>query len=704
MFVLAIVVFQLLVDMTILLNVVVVRQALGLVYLTIVPGAILLIFLRHDGLDFAEKFLFSVGLSIVSVMFIGLILNNIGLLFQQPTLSTPTLLITTNTLVFSLCALCYFIKKNVQLSKTKLDFNLLSTLSLGLPILAAVGTTLVNSNGNSAILLVLIGIIASLVLASSIIKGINRPLILFTISVAVLFFGSLVSNYIIGYDSHPAYNVFKITQENGVWNSTIADADSIVLRSNQMLSVTILPTIYSEMLSLQGTWVFKIVYPLIFAFVPVGLYQFYQKYMGKKEAFVAAFVILASMTFFYELPGLPAQIISELFLILLLITVFHKKISPTTKILFFIIFSGGMIVSHYGVSYIFLFLIAFTWLVSYIRKRQPTITATHVILSATYVILFFAMAFLFYIYTSQSASFNSLVEMGGNIQRSFLNDLFNPLARQESALKAVGVGEPATSVWHWLGRIFQYAVQFFIILGIALVVLKKKIVSNLDYEYFLMSLAMLVFALIPLVAPSFNLLNVTRTYHISLLFLAPFFVMGGISFFSSLPKFREKRINPFLIISLVIISLFLFETGFVYELTGDVSYSTSLSKYRMNRTLYYGVGYLTESVDVYSAMWLHSNLGLTANTRVYADVVSASFPLTSYAVFPRSQTEILTNTTTFDRSGAYVYLRNFNTFDGKIFGKGYIEGRVWNTSDIIPQLMATSKIYTNGGTEIYLVP
>jgi len=182
--------------------------------------------------------------------------------------------------------------------------------------------------------------------------------------------------------------------------------------------------------------------------------------------------------------------------------------------------------------------------------------------------------------------------------------------------------------------------------------------------------------------------------------------MGGISFFSFLPKLREKRINPFLITSLVIISLFLFETGFVYELTGDMSYSTSLSKYRMNRTLYYGVGYLTESTDVYSAVWLHSNLGLTANTRVYADVVSASFPLTSYAVFPRSQTEILTNATTFNPAdaGKYVYLRNYNIFDGKIFGKGYIEGHIWNTSDLAPQLMANNKIYTNGGSEIYIIP
>ncbi len=48
----------------------------------------------------------------------------------------------------------------------------------------------------------------------------------------------------------------------------------------------------------------------------------------------------------------------------------------------------------------------------------------------------------------------------------------------------------------------------------------------------------------------------------------------------------------------------------------------------------------------------------------------------------------------------YVYLRNFNTFDGKIYGQGYVSGRVWNNSDISPRLGSLNKIYTNGGCEI----
>ena len=173
-------------------------------------------------------------------------------------------------------------------------------------------------------------------------------------------------------------------------------------------------------------------------------------------------------------------------------------------------------------------------------------------------------------------------------------------------------------------------------------------------------------------------------------------------FFSFFPKLQKGTL-PFVLTSVILISLFLFETGFIYELTGDVSYSIPLSMHRMNRTMVYGNGYLTECVDVASAEWLHSNIVLTANMILYADVVSEWFPLTSYAVFPRDHVETLPVITFFDGMITYVYLRNFNTLDGKIPGSGYAfpSLHVWNTSDVSPRLEALDKIYSNGGSDIF---
>lgn len=697
----AIVSFQLLVDVAILINVPIARQVLGFIYLTFVPGTILLILFRLYSLNFVEKFLFSIGLSLVFVILLGLAVNQIGLWLEPlAVLSTPILLIAMNSGVFSLCVLNYFLNRNIQWNKKKLDFPLPWLLTICFPLLAILGTILVNFNGSNVILLLMIGIIAVTALISSAVARAGLPLILFMITIAVLFHGSLISNYIFGHDIHSAYHVFKTAQNKGVWTQMIEDTDPNNLRYNQMLIVTIFPVIYSNMLNLEGTWIFKIVFPLMFALVPVGLYQLYQKYTEKKVAFVAAFLIFADITFFREMPGLPPQMIAELFLVLLLIVLFREEISQYKRIFFFTIFSAGMIVSHYGISYLFMFLLLFGWLVPFLRKKQSKIRMV-------YIILFFVLAFSWYIYTTQSVSFTSLVDMGQNIYTSFWTDLLNPESRPKEVMRGLGIGEPAISMGHWVGRVFRYGTEFFIVLGFLAFILKRTRAYNslkLHREYVAMSGFMLASLLLILVVPSANLLNTTRLYHVSILFLAPFCIIGGNKFFSILPKLsKSQSYIPFILTSIVVTSLFLFETGFVYEVTGDVSYSIPLSMHRVNREVVYGKGFITKDVDVAGAKWLNSNMDSTSNTIVYADVVSTLYPLTSYAVLPRRKTQLLTNATSFDLTPAYVYLREFNTFDGKILGPGFEfpSKYVWNTSDVSLRLEVLNKIYSNGGSEIF---
>lgn len=707
-FVLVIAVFQFLADAAIVLDISVARQVLGFIYLTIVPGIVLIKIFDTRSLDFTEKILFSIGLSIAFVIFLGLIVNQIGLSFKLPeVLSTTFFLLTTNFAVLLLCAVCYFLKRDMQWNQKKPNFSLPWILTICLPLLSVLGTTLVNFNGNSVILLFMIGIAALVVLLNSVWAKTNWPFVLFMITLAVLLQTSLISNYIVGFDVHVGYHVFKITQNNGIWNSIINETAPIVSRTNQMLSVTIFPTIYSNILNLDGTWIFKIVYPLIFALVPVGLFRLYQKYEEKKTIFIAMILILANITFVAELPGLPTQMIGEFFLVLTFLVIFHRKIDLAKKTIFFTVFSLGIIVSHYGISYVFMLLIFITWFFLFLRKKQSKI-------KSAYVILFFVLAFSWYIYTSQSASFTSLLEMSEHIYTSFWKDLFTVQSRPEKALTAIGVGEPAASIGHWLGRGLHYAVQFFIVLGIARVILKQKKYHKFDREYTVMSLFMLIFAVSPLAVPSFNLLNMTRMYHVSLLFLAPFCIIGGKWFFSLLPPLRTrlptKNYLPFILISIAVTSLFLFETGFIYEVTGDVSYSVPLSMYRMDRVTVYGYEYISESVDVFGAKWLHSNIAFDENTRIYGDQISViKSPLTSYAFLPLDQMKVLSNVTSFNvpctRAHAcaydYVYLRNFNTFDGKIFGEAEM---LWNISQINPLLEDLDKIYTNGGSEVYIGP
>ena len=691
-----IVILQLSLDVTVILNVNIARQVLGFVYLLIVPGVLILRALQVNRLGSVETVLYSVGLSIASVMLLGLGVNQVGSFLAIPTLSTMVLLLIMNAAVFVLCAIVFFLGSDIGTIHF-FDLSLASLSTACFPVLSIVGTILANATGRNEILLLMIGVTALFFLLNTAKAKAKMPLALFMIGLALLLQTSLVSNNIVGYDIHLGYHVFSITQNTGVWNSITNETDPLVPRTNQMLSVTILPTVYSELLGLDEALVLKVVFVFLFALMPVGLFQLYRKYVESRIAFAAAFLTFASLTFMAEMPGLPTQMIGELFLVLLLIVLFSSELSHAKKTIFLTVFAFGMIVSHYGISYIFILLLLLAWLFLALRKKQTNLHLPH-------IMLFFSITCLWYVYTSRSASFDTFVQLGQSIYSSFWTDLINPQSRANTALVGVGLGGSAVSVGHWMGRIFHYATQVFIVLGVILVA-SNRIQHRFDKEYVFLSSCMLVFLVAPLVAPSFGLMNMTRTYHIALLFLAPFCILGGVSFFSFLIKRFSARKGSFValfLISVVVCSLFLFETGFVYEITKDVSYSVPLSMYRMDKTLIYGYEYLSKQLDVAGALWLRSSIAMTNHTSIYGDIVSIiKSPLTSYAAFPLDHMLPLSNVTTFAGTSSYVYLRAYNVANGVVIGESQYQ---WNTSDLKPVLGNLHKVYANGGSEIYSLP
>lgn len=64
-------------NLTILLDIPFLRQILGFLFLTVLPGLLILRILKLNKLHTIEIILYSVGLSIAFVMFFGLLLNNI---------------------------------------------------------------------------------------------------------------------------------------------------------------------------------------------------------------------------------------------------------------------------------------------------------------------------------------------------------------------------------------------------------------------------------------------------------------------------------------------------------------------------------------------------------------------------------------------------------------------------------------------------
>ncbi len=669
-------------------------QVIGFFYFTFVPGFIILKLLKLNELGRLETVLFSVGLSVAFLILAGLLINEFSsILSVSKPLSPMPLMIILNGFILIGALLVYLRSEYVKLFDTEtLGLSLLAPLLITLPILSVVGTFCVNAMGNNSILLFLIFAIAIIFFLAIVPKRIMSSklyaLIILSIAVALLFHSSLITNYIYGTDIHTEYYVYKLVQENGYWDSTAYFDDPRFGRFNTMLSTTMLPTIYANILNMDGTWILKILFPLLFSLVPLGLYKMWQINLGKKTAFISAFLLMSQVTFYMEMIGLTRQMIAEFFFVLLFLVLLSEKLDSSTSKLFFVILSFALITSHYALSLIFLFFISTAWIYMFLTKNRCKN------LTLSLVILFFAMMFSWYIYTSSSASFESFLSFGDTVYRS-LHDFFDPTSRGGDVMRGLGM-EAAESYWQALSRMFAYATQFFIVVGFVMLIVRRKVRANMDEEYVLFSSFSMLLLAMCILLPRFALtLNMTRFYHIILFFLAPFFALGCETFIGFLAK-RKKQLYVSILVVSVLVPYFLFQTGFIYEVTGSESWSVPLSKYRMDKVRLYGSAGFIDEQSVVCAQWMSRNIDIR-QVQIYADGVSYYKVLPSYGGIYEGDINVLSNTTIVVTNGT-VYLSKLNVIYEKIVSRGL----VWNSSELSFLFNDLDKVYTNGGSEVYI--
>jgi uncharacterized membrane protein len=354
----------------------------------------------------------------------------------------------------------------------------------------------------------------------------------------------------------------------------------------------------------------------------------------------------------------------------------------------FMIFSFALVASHYALSAIFLLFISFT-LVSLIALKRLSRN-----IAVSMVVFFCAVMFTWYIFTSGAATFDSFVSVGDYVYRQ-LGDFLNPASRGQTVLTGLGLAE-SPSIWNTISRIFAYLTEAFIVLGFIGLVTKRTRML-IEKEYFIFSsIAMAFLAALILVPGLADTLNMTRFYHILLFFLAPLFVIGVVFTVKLLSK-QERKLAVSALVLIVLVPYFLFQTNFVYEVTGSDSWSIPLSGYRMSALRLYGASGYTDTYSVYGAQWLSKNIDF-ANSALYADERAPHSVLTIYAFSNQGSTvtRSLTNITTVVNNG-FVYLHTLNV----IYDEIPFRGSSWNTSELSISFSDLNKIYANGGSEVY---
>ena len=216
-----------------------------------------------------------------------------------------------------------------------------------------------------------------------------------------------------------------------------------------------------------------------------------------------------------------------------------------------------------------------------------------------------------------------------------------------------------------------------------------------DYSAFSMINLSILFASIavPFFARS---LNMVRVYQITLIFLAPFCVIGGITVLRVISKivrvsWTDKRVRSSLkILSVYFVIFLLYQTGFVYYVAeGQSTYSISL-----NST---AGGYCYNGQEVSGAMWLN---GAKDSSLIYAD--EPRWLLLYSRLGPEQLNMFTVDNINRTREDTYIYFgtRNAVEHDVTLMNRTEVSNVIEyiNSDDIVD---SRSKIYANGGSEIY---
>lgn len=580
------------------------REVLAFIYLTFLPGILVLKALRLHDLGTIETALYSVGLSLAVLMITGLFANTAyPLLGYARPFSFEILFLTIVGVVQVLLYLALTRdREHAGASHAGLEVSVpppaAPFLAL-LPFFAIVGTYIRNEYHMVTLLFLLLVLIAVIGLAvgfDRLIPASCYPLAVYTIALSLLYHTSLISEYIWGYDIHHELHLANNVLMPGIWDMTIP------YNTNAMLSVVMLVPTYSLICDLDPVWVFKILYPLLFALVPLGLYRAIEKQTNSKIGFFSVFFFVSFFTFYTEMISLARQQIAELFLALTVLAMVDKSMDRGRRTFLMVTFGFAMIVSHYGLSYIYLFSLIPAWLLlilpdylpSGILERlrgmagalvrdplAPQETASRSglrTLVLPYILVFAVLTYLWYSTVAEGTAFATIAGIGDKIISTLFAESFNPATVQGMHI----LTSQSVTPLHSLAKIVHIATQGLIAVGL-FATLTRRDRWRIEPEYLAVSLVFFLINIAGIAVPFFaSSLNTSRLYHITLILLAPFAIIGGIALYETVAgRIRAATALPlmgtaFQALSAFFVVFLLFNTGLIYQVTDDSPTSMAL--------------------------------------------------------------------------------------------------------------------------------
>lgn len=407
--------------------------------LFVLPGYLILRILHLNNLTLVEVVLYILTFSTVFVLVSGLFLNTILPImgFSEP--------LTYSYIVFFFSALLLILNilnfNSEDLHAMDLStYNPISYILSGLSILGLLftifGTTLLNnekSNFFSLLSILLVPVI--LVLVAFFNKTINSkvfPFVIFFVAVNLMLLYSLRSWHVNGFDITQELNIFGFTDERNKWVLEVFKDPY-----NACLSITIFPKILYELFNIPIEYIFKIVFPIIAAFIPVVIYLIFTKFTDNLKAFLGAVFFTIQIQFVFQMPALTRQCLALLLFTLMIEVLLNGRITKFKNTIVAVL-GTGMILSHYSTTYLAILLLVFMYMgtKAYIWFfKSKTIRNNLKFTTLTYLVLF---TFLWNAILTDTAD-----NVFTTVSRTFfsINKIFSSELRSEKVIKSISFSE-----------------------------------------------------------------------------------------------------------------------------------------------------------------------------------------------------------------------------------------------------------------------
>lgn len=672
-------------DIIIILNIPFLREFMTFVSFITIPGILILHILRLNKIEFVKKVVLVIGLSVAFLIFMGLLLNSLYPIILKP-LSLAPVLILSNVILLILAFAAYIRNRN--------DFNLNDFLNLKIdlkgklvsplifpalfPFMAVFGTYLMNLTQNNFILTAMLLLIPVYIIAITILRdripGATYPFALWTISLSLLLMNGLSSFHLMGRDVHYEYYSFQLALQSFHW-----DINTYLNPYNACLSITILPTILQSLSNLNGEYIFKI-FSLIGSFIPPVVYIVSKKYLENKYAFFAG-LLFSFQLFFVYLLGAVRQEVAILFFFLAIMVLFATDMGKNTKKILFVIFMSSVIVSHYTTAYVSFVLVLPILLMPFFKglfiDRKLKFTNFDVI-----ILLFLFILVWYVLFAKVQAS------AGSQVIQSTIAGISGD--RGDYVLGVLGI--VLKSVPNTISVIVHDLI--FVTIGVGLLTILrnyKKFTKKIDPEYivaiFVSIILLVLFLVLPYISVAYD---AVRLFFQLLIFLAPVFIIGAMK----IAKIIKRPKWDILIVLVLLLSLFSCATYLQYHFYGE-PYSPDYDANGLVRN----EGYIYNQ-EVIGATWLKDHY--MDNYTTYSEGRGLIVFLTAYG---NESTNMNLNNSIFSWNKSvnrsYIYLGYLNVNKNEVLPV-YTNLNVQNMSSYSSLFLRKSKIYDNGGSQIWL--